>query len=224
MQTSKWINQNLFCRLSSEWFNYSNLLSWLCFSKPRRVEHQPAESEIIRENILIKRKLKPRLLRNRNKKLKKKTLLDVKSIECIEGDKTPIQRLHRNKTKLSGQTVQDESLAKTETQNINRELRVNIEETEDQQSYKESFINSEKVRFRFVYWSASCEGGLFLREMNTITTWEQINNLLCLHFPNGVSILSLQYRMFRSRRINETGSTTYIYIFLGSKSDWKPNL
>ena len=153
MQTSEWINQNLFCRLSSERFYYSNLLSWLCFSKPRRVEHQQAESEIIRENILIKRKLKPRLLRNRNKKLKKKTLLDIKSIECIEGDKTPIQRLHRNKTKLSGQTVPDESLAKTETENINRELRANIEDNEDQQSYKESFINSDKVRFRFVYWS-----------------------------------------------------------------------
>ena len=52
-----------------------------------------------------------------------------------------------------------------------------------------------------------------MREMNTITTWEQINNLLCLHFPNGVSILSLQYRMFRSRRINETGSTYDIHIF-----------
>ena len=152
MQTSEWINQNLFCRLSSERFYYSNLLSWLCFSKPRRVEHQQAESEIIRENILIKRKLKPRL-RNRNKKLKKKTLLDVKSIECIEGDKAPIQRLNRNRTKLSsGQTVRDESLVKTQAQN-NTELRANIVNIEDQQSYKESFINSDKVRFRFVYWS-----------------------------------------------------------------------
>ena len=150
MQTSKWINQNLFCRLSSERFYYSNLLSWLCFSKPRRVEHQQAESEIIRENILIKRKLKPRLLRNRNKKLKKKTLLDVKSIECIEGDKAPIQRLNRNRTKLSsGQTVRDESLVKTQAQN-NTELRANIVNIEDQQSYKDRFINSDKVKVSFL--------------------------------------------------------------------------
>ena len=114
------------------------------------MELQPAESEIIRENILIKRKLKPRLLRNRNKKLKKKTLLDVKSIECIEGDKAPIQRLNRNRTKLSsGQTVRDESLLKTQAQN-NTELRANIVNIEDQQSYKDGFINSDKVKVSFL--------------------------------------------------------------------------
>ena len=120
----------------------------MCFSKPRRVELQTSECEVLRENILIKRKLKPRL-RNRNKKFKKKTLLDVKSIECIEGDKAPIQRLDRNKTKakLSGQSVQDEVLEKNET-TIETQ---NIDDTENQLSYKDSFINSEKVRFRFVY-------------------------------------------------------------------------
>ena len=113
------------------------------------MELQPAESEIIRENILIKRKLKPRL-RNRNKKLKKKTLLHVKSIECIEGDKAPIQRLNRNRTKLSsGQTVRDESLVKTQAQN-NTELRANIVNIEDQQSYKDRFINSDKVKVSFL--------------------------------------------------------------------------
>ena len=119
------------------------------------MELQTAESETLRENILIKRKLKPRL-RNRNKKLKKKTLLDVKSIECIESDKAPIQRLNRNKTKtkLSGQTVRDEPLAKTETivqtATVNTELGANIEDIEDGQTYKDNFINSAKVRFRFV--------------------------------------------------------------------------
>ena len=119
------------------------------------MELQTAESETLRENILIKRKLKPRL-RNRNKKLKKKTLLDVKSIECIESDKAPIQRLNRNKTKtkLSGQTVRDAPLAKTETivqtATVNTELGANIEDIEDGQTYKDNFINSAKVRFRFV--------------------------------------------------------------------------
>merc|ERR1712037_110177 len=115
-------------------------------SKPRRVE--TVQSETLRENILIKRKLKPRL-RNRNKKLRKKTLLDVKSLECIEGDKAPIQRLNRNKTKakLSGQTVRDEPLAKTEkTESLNTELGANIDDSVDSQSYKDSFINSLKVQ------------------------------------------------------------------------------
>ena len=152
MQTSKWINLNLSCRLSSERIHYILFFISVCFSKPRKVE-TVVESETLRENILIKRKLKPRL-RNRNKKLRKKTLLDVKSLECIEGDKAPIQRLNRNKTKakLSGQTLRDEPLAKTEkTESLNTELGANIEDSEDQQFYKDSFINSPKVRFRFVY-------------------------------------------------------------------------
>ena len=105
------------------------------------MELQTSESEVLRENIQIKRKLKPRL-RNRNKKFKRKTLLDVKSIECIEGDTAPIQRLNRNKTRatLSGQSVQDELLGKTET-----ELQASIYDNEDQISYKDSFINSDKV-------------------------------------------------------------------------------
>ena len=150
MQTSKWINRNLSSRFSSKRFHIIIFNLGSVFSKPRRVElPQTAERETLRENILIKRKLKPRL-RNRNKKWRKKTLLDVKSIECIEGDKAPIQRLNRNRTKLSsGQTVRDESLVKTQAQN-NTELRANIVNIEDQQSYKDRFINSDKVKVSFL--------------------------------------------------------------------------
>ena len=156
MQTSKWISRNLSSRFSSKRFHIIIFNLGSIFSKPRRVElPQTAERETLRENILIKRKLKPRL-RNRNKKWRKKTLLDVKSIECIEGDKAPIQRLNGNKTETqqSGQTGRDEPLARTETKvqagNISTEHRANVgfDDSEDQQSsYKDNFINSAKVRF-----------------------------------------------------------------------------
>ena len=114
------------------------------------MEFQPAQNEILKDKILIKRKLKQRL-RTRNRRFKKKTLLDVKSIESIDGDKTPIQRLEGNKTKtkLSPQTpLKTPQLTKTESEDFEIDIFPNTahHQTHQENGKHFNFFNSHKVR------------------------------------------------------------------------------
>ena len=114
------------------------------------MEFQPAQNEILKDKILIKRKLKQRL-RTRNRRFKKKTLLDVKSIESIDGDKTPIQRLEGNKTKtkLSPQTpLKTPQLTKTESEDFEIDIFPNTAhyQTHQENGKHFNFFNSHKVR------------------------------------------------------------------------------
>ena len=118
------------------------------------MEIEQPENEIIKDKIFIKRKLKQRL-RTRNKKLKKKTLFDVKSLECIDGDRLPIQRLDRNKTKakLSAQTPSAEQL-NTSSEDANVEVGANNDHHHTQENVSRlNFINSQKVSPRSFFSS-----------------------------------------------------------------------
>ena len=115
------------------------------------MEIEQPENEIIKDKIFIKRKLKQRL-RTRNKKLKKKTLFDVKSLECIDGDRLPIQRLDRNKTKakLSAQTPSAEQL---NTSSEDAEVGANNDHHTQENVSRLNFINSQKVSPRSFFSS-----------------------------------------------------------------------
>ena len=117
------------------------------------MEIEQPENEIIKDKIFIKRKLKQRL-RTRNKKLKKKTLFDVKSLECIDGDRLPIQRLDRNKTKakLSAQTPSAEQL-NTSSEDANIEVGANNDHHTQENVSRLNFINSQKVSLRSFFSS-----------------------------------------------------------------------
>ena len=92
-------------------------------------------------------------MRTRNKKLKQKTLPDVKSIDCIDGDKVPIQRLDRNKrkAKLSSQTPLKE-VELTKTSSVDTKVRANTDYHRAYQDNKWGLDsnNSNKVRFKLL--------------------------------------------------------------------------
>ena len=133
------------------------------------MEIQSAENEILKDEILIKRKLKRRL-RTRHKRVKKKTLFDVKAVESINGDKAPIQRLEGNKTKtkLSAQTPMKTPQL---SEDFEMEILPNIANPQTFQENRQHLnsINSNKVRFKIASSFLFPDLVIFMREMETIT-------------------------------------------------------